>query len=98
YENVTAVWDVAAPEDADDLLYWGHVPSEEYGMNFGDEYSDKYLRLPIIWGPSYATGFAITGVLDHFDYAAEIKNASLSSRPEQWNLSERGFEHPTFSG
>ncbi len=27
-----------------------------------------------------------------------MKNASLSSRPESWNVTENGFEHPTFSG
>jgi hypothetical protein len=97
YENLTAIWDSAAPFDADVLLYWGHVPQE--GVNsFGDGYSDKYLRLPIIWGPSYASGFAVSGTLDRFDYAAEIKNASLSSRPEYWDATERGFDHPTFSG
>ena len=26
-----------------------------------------------------------------------MKNASLSSRPESWNVTENGFEHPTFS-
>jgi hypothetical protein len=27
-----------------------------------------------------------------------MKNASLSSRPESWNITESGFEPPTFSG
>ena len=27
-----------------------------------------------------------------------MKNASLSSRPESWNITESGFEYPTFSG
>jgi hypothetical protein len=27
-----------------------------------------------------------------------MKNASLSSRPESWNVTESGFEPPTFSG
>jgi len=35
--------------------------------------------------------------MDGFDYALEMKNASLSSRPESWNVTENGFEHPTFS-
>ncbi|MDQ2824004.1 MAG: hypothetical protein M3R29_00950, partial [Verrucomicrobiota bacterium] len=98
YENVTAIWDIAAPEDVNDFQYWGHVPSEEYGPFTGDGYSDKYLRLPIIWGPSYASGFSVFGTLDKFDYAAEIKNVSLASRPEAWDLTEVGLEHPTFSG
>ena len=98
YENVTAVWDSAAPGNVNDFLYWGHVPSEEYGPYSGDGYSDKYLRLPLIWGPSYATGFAITGTIDKFEYAAEIKNAALASRPGDWDLTERNFDNPTFSG
>ena len=67
------------------------------GYDNGD-YSDKYLRNPVIWGPSYATGFAVSGSLGRFDYAVEMKNAALSSRPESWDLTERGFEDPTFSG
>ena len=27
-----------------------------------------------------------------------MKNASLSSRPESWHVTQIGFEHPTFSG
>ena len=27
-----------------------------------------------------------------------MKNASFSSRPESWNITENGFEYPTFSG
>lgn len=58
----------------------------------------RYERLPIIWGPSYATGAAVFGRLGIFDYAAEIKNASLSSRPDVWNALETGFNNPTFTG
>src|SRR5207244_11524923 len=49
-------------------------------------------------GPSYASGFSISGKLGRFDYAVEMKNASLSSRPESWYVTENGFENPTFSG
>ena len=94
YENLTGVWDSWAPEDADELLYWGHV-GDEYDSG---DYSDKYLRNPIIWGPSYASGVAVTGSLGRFDYAAEMKNAALASRPESWSVTQVGFEHPTFNG
>ena len=97
YENVTGVWDSEAPEDVDDLFYWGHVPYEDH-TTFGNGYSDKYLRLPVIWGPSYASGVSVSGAIGKFDYAAELKNASLSSRPESWDLTQVGFDHPTFSG
>jgi hypothetical protein len=97
YENVTGIRDSEAPPDVDELLEWGHVPYEEY-TDFGDGYGDKYLRQPVIWGPSYASGVSVSGAVGKFDYAAELKNASLSSRPESWDLTQVGFEHPTFSG
>jgi hypothetical protein len=93
YENLTGIWDSASPEKAEDLLHWAHVR----GYDDGD-YSDKYLRLPIIWGPSYASGIAVSGSLGKFDYAAEMKNAALASRPESWSITQVGFEHPTFNG
>jgi hypothetical protein len=51
----------------------------------------------LIWGPSYASGISVSGRLGQFDYAVEMKNASLSSRPESWYITENGFENPTFS-
>jgi hypothetical protein len=93
YENLTGLWDVMAPDSIDTLLYWGHVGAYDSG-----DYSDKYLRLPIIWGPSYATGFSVTGSFGKFDYAAEIKNSALSSRPEVWDATQQDFDNPTFSG
>ena len=93
YENLTGIWDGYAPEETDDLLEWGHVGEYDNG-----DYSDKYLRLPIIWGPSYASGIAVSGSVGRFDYAAEMKNAALASRPDSWSIAETGFEHPTFSG
>jgi len=67
YEHVTGIWDSAAPYDVGTLLYWGHVGKYDSG-----DYSDKYLRLPIIWGPSYASGFAVLGTIDKFDLAAGV--------------------------
>jgi hypothetical protein len=93
YENLTGVWDSWAPEDTDELLKWGHVGEYDNG-----DHSDKYLRNPIIWGPSYATGIAVFGSCGRFDYAGEIKNAALASRPESWRITQTGFENPTFSG
>ena len=93
YENLTGIWDSAAPDDADELFEWGHV-----GEYNGDDYSDKYLRVPIIWGPSYASGISVSGLIEKFDYAFELKNSSLASRPESWDVTEVGFAHPTFSG
>ena len=84
YENVTAIRDRYAPFSPADFVY-------------GPYYVRKYAFNPVIWGPSYANGFSISGKLGWFDYAIEMKNASLSSRPESWLITENGFENPTFS-
>ena len=84
YENVTAIRDKAAP----------YSP---LGFIYGPYYYEKYAFNPVIWGPSYASGISVSGRLDRFDYAVEMKNSSLSSRPESWNVTETGFEHPTFT-
>ena len=84
YENVTAISDKAAPVSA---------------RNFIDRFdNEKYQFNPVIWGPSYASGISVSGRLGRFDYAAEMKNSSLSSRPESWSVTAIGFDHPTFSG
>jgi hypothetical protein len=85
YENVTPIRDKTAPASPPVFLY-------------GFYYNQNYEFNPVIWGPSYASGISVSGRLGRFDYAAEMKNASLSSRPESWNVTEIGFEHPTFSG
>jgi hypothetical protein len=84
YENITPIRDKSAPTSVFDFVY-------------GPYYYEKYAFNPVIWGPSYASGISVSGRLDRFDYAVEMKNASLSSRPESWWLTESGFEPPTFS-
>ena len=54
--------------------------------------------LVAVWGPDYTTGVTISGQTNHFDYAAEFKNAALSSLPESWSATEVGFDHPAFNG
>jgi hypothetical protein len=85
YENLTAVSDKAAPRSPIDFVR-------------GFEPSDKAEYNPVIWGPSYASGVSVSGRLGQFDYAAEMKNSSLSSRPESWSLTEVTFSDPAFSG
>ena len=84
YENVTAIQDRYAPFSPADFIYSPY-------------YVQKYEFNPMIWGPSYASGLSISGKLGRFDYAIEMKNASLSSRPESWLITENGFGNPTFS-
>ena len=56
------------------------------------------MRNPIIWGPDYTSGVSVFGRIGKFDYAAELKNTSLSARPEYWSAAEVQWEHPTVSG
>lgn len=97
YENVTGIWDSAAADSSETLLGWGHV-SKQPGAYPKDEYRDKFLRNPIIWGPAYTSGLAIFGQVGKFDYAADFKNSSLSSRPESWDGTRVQWQHPTWSG
>jgi hypothetical protein len=83
YEQVSAVCDSAAP--ASPAAFVAHVPTSSYEDN------------PIIWGPSYATGASASSRLGKWEVAAEIKNAGLTSRPESWDATTVGFEHPTVS-
>jgi hypothetical protein len=94
YENLTGVSDGEAPRGTAALLYAGHVPYEGTS-NFVNGYSNKSLRVPVVWGPSYASGLSVAGELGKFDYAAELKNASLSSRPDYWDATARNFADPT---
>ena len=82
YENPTAIEDKYAN-------FYGYVSMRP---------QDKYQYNPVIWGPSYATGISVAGRLGKFDYAAEVKNASLSSRPESWPITRMDFDNPTVSG
>jgi hypothetical protein len=95
YENLTGMWDVAAVRNAATLLRWAHVRPKSFP---GEQFADSHFRLPIIWGPSYATGAAVSGEIGSFNYAIEIKNGSLSSRPEYWDVGEVHWAHPTYSG
>jgi hypothetical protein len=84
YENATALEDQLAPT------------VESYFDGLLHDARIEYI--PVIWGPSYASGVSVAGRLGKLEYAAEIKNASLSSRPESWDATRIGFEHPTVSG
>lgn len=86
YENVTIVTDGVAPGTSAGFLARRNVPDI------------KSAWLPVVWGPSYAAGAAVFGRLEKFDYAVELKNASLSSRPAVWDARRLGWENPTWSG
>jgi hypothetical protein len=84
YENITAIEDTEVPASGSDF----NPPSPE----------ERYEYNPLIWGPSYASGVSVAGRFGQFEYAGEIKNSSLSSRPESWDANRIGFEHPTVTG
>ena len=84
YGNVTAVSDKSAP-----------ASSSDFARRF--EASSKYEFNPVIWGPNYASGVSVSGRLGQFDYAAEMKNSPLMSRPESWSVTEVGFDNPAFN-
>jgi hypothetical protein len=78
------VYDAEAPADRADFLR---------GVQ-----DDKYEYVPAIWGPSYATGALAAGRVGTFEYALEVKNAALASRPESWDATATGLGNPTVSG
>jgi hypothetical protein len=71
YETASLVSDVELPLTGNSFL---GLPGFE-----------KYEFLPILWGPVYGTGVSIAGRIGKFEYAAEVKNAPVSSRPESWD-------------
>ena len=92
YENLTGIWDAFAARSSSVLLAWSHVlPSHV------SEYADKDERSPLIWGPSYASGVAAMGEIGRFSYAAEVKNASLSAKPDSWTDDSTLSSQPTVS-
>ncbi len=78
YENATLVSDREVPVNGQSFRA---VPG-----------FDKYEFLPVIWGPAYTIGASAAGRIGIFEYAAEIKNAAVSSRPETWD--DYNFAHP----
>ncbi len=94
YEYLTGVWDSKAIDTSGLLLLWSHVRP---GLRPAVEKVEKTLRIPIVWGPSYTTGASIAGEAGVFNYAAEVKLGSLSSRPESWQHAREQRHHPTTS-
>lgn len=94
YEHLTGIWDTDALRTSGVLLQWAHVRP---GLPAAVTAIEKSLRVPIVWGPSYATGVALSGDVGRFRYAVEAKLGSLSSRPEAWRHAREQRHHPTVS-
>jgi hypothetical protein len=86
YNRILPLNDRAVVPGAATLAARRHLPDNKAGW------------LPVIWGPSYATGLAVFGALGQFDYALELKNASLASRPDTWSPWQEYFDYPTMTG
>ncbi len=84
YDHITAVSDSEVHDSARDFL--SEAGSLDYDYN------------PVLWGACYSTGMSVSGRLGKLEYAAEMKNAAPSSRPESWSATDTDFSHPTFSG
>ena len=94
YENLTGIWDTEAARSLGQLLLWSHVRPGLAAANLANE---KHLRVPLLWGPAYTTGLAVSGALGKFRYAAELKNAPLSSRPTSWTKAQKWWSYPATS-
>ncbi len=95
YENLTGIWDTQGARSAQQVLAWaGVIPQPDQGGAY--LHADR--SVPVIWGPSYASGAALLGQWGKFDYGAEVKNTALSARPDTWSASQTDWAHPTFSG
>ena len=86
YENITIITDQTAPASPAAFLARRNIPEKKADW------------LPLVWGPNYASGASVFGRVERLDYAVELKNASISSRPEAWDATDLGWEHPTVSG
>jgi hypothetical protein len=87
YEDMTTITDQAVPVAVGGFVNRRNLPEIKSGW------------LPVVWGPSYATGVSVSGGLGDFDVVVEVKNASISSRPETWDAVEEGFTtDPTYTG
>jgi hypothetical protein len=86
YENVAGIADHNAPLSKEAFLTRKTIPDK------------KREWLPLIWGPEYAHGASVFGRIEQFDYAFEIKSASLSSRPYAWDARHVDWDAPTVTG
>jgi len=99
YENLTGISDRVANNSISMLLGLSNRTGSaiKSRSKSSGKSTIKHKGIPIIWGPSYASGAALFLQLGKFDLAAEVKNTSLSSRPNTWDATQTGFEYPTFT-
>ncbi len=86
YENVITITDRGAPQSANAFM----------GRRLVADKKEDWLT--VIWGPAYTSGASVSGSIEKFDYAFEVKNSSISSRPSDWQPTDQGWQEPTVSG
>jgi hypothetical protein len=86
YENVTGINDKSTTINA----------AAQLGER--QQVTNKKKWLPVLWGPAYTSGGAVFGSIQKFDYAVDVKNASISSRPSAWDATRLGYDNPTVTG
>lgn len=95
YSGFTPIWDSPAIANRATIFNWSYA---DRPATAAERDLDKQRRLPVIWGPSYALGAAVSGTTGRFDWAIEMKNASLASRPDDWRNADGLTDEPTWSG
>lgn len=96
-------WDnpfITAPMAYNDMLPVSDDAAVPLGGFMGRRFKpdNRLSWLPVIWGPSYASGASVFGQVGVLDYAFEIKNASLSSAPRSWDVVENGWDTTNYTG
>jgi hypothetical protein len=86
YENILTVSDTVVPAS----------PAQFLARRGQGDIKEQWLTT--VWGPDYTSGASVFGSLANWDYAAEFKNASLSSRSTSWDATDVGWGNPTVSG
>lgn len=86
YENVVGITDHIVPANPKAFLARRNKPDQPANW------------VPVIWGPSYASGASVFGLVEKFEYGFEIKNVALSSRPYAWDAWTHDWDYPVFSG
>lgn len=82
YENLVGLWDSKGAPTPAKPAAWAHIdPAGDSAAIIADERN----RIPVIWGPVYATGAAVILGDDTRELAFEVKNAGLSSNPSTWD-------------
>ncbi len=84
YENVTVILD------------HGVLPGPGVFLSLRNRPDVKKNWVPIIWGPVYTAGVSVSGKFEQLNYAFSVKNAALSSRPNDWE--DFRWNNPTFTG